>query len=216
MYIWKRFIIPIKTHFMNRFSKALLRYFGQGLLYLVPISITVYVIYMLFRWVDDITIPYEIEYLGFQVPGLGLLIMLVFITVVGLLGSSFIFKPIIHYFELLINRAPLIKDLYSAVQDLMSAFVGGKKKFTEPVLVKMDASGLQRIGFITQKEGIEEMGISKDQVVVYLPYSYGIMGTVVVVSVENVTPIQLSSTEVMKFIVSGGVTEVIEKNKIEE
>lgn len=198
---------------MKRFWRALLRYFGQGLLYIVPITITVYVVYLLFMWVEEITIPYELKYLGIQIPGLGLIIILVFITIVGVLGSSFIFKPIIHYFELLINRAPLIKDLYSAVQDLMSAFVGGKKKFTEPVLVKMDNSGMQRIGFITQKEGVEEMGISKDQVVVYLPYSYGIMGTVIIVPKENIIPIDLPSTEVMKFIVSGGVTEVIEKNK---
>lgn len=201
---------------MKKFWKALIRYFGQGLLYLVPITITGYVIFLMFTWVDDITVPFELKYLGFQIPGLGLVIMLVFITLVGMLGSSFIFRPIIHYFELLINRAPLIKDLYSAVQDLMSAFVGGKKKFTEPVLVKMDAGGLQRIGFITQKDGVEEMGISKDQVVVYLPYSYGIMGTVIVVPKENITLIELSSTEVMKFIVSGGVTEVVEKTKLND
>lgn len=201
---------------MKRFWRALLRYFGQGLLYIVPITITVYVVYLLFMWVEEITIPYELKYLGIQIPGLGLIIILVFITIVGVLGSSFIFKPIIHYFELLINRAPLIKDLYSAVRDLMSAFVGGKKKFTEPVLVKMDASGMQRIGFITQKDGVEEMGISKDQVVVYLPYSYGIMGTVIIVPKENIIPIDLPSTEVMKFIVSGGVTEVIEKTKLND
>jgi uncharacterized membrane protein len=199
---------------MNRFWKALIGYFGQGLLYLVPITITIYVISIVFTWVDEITVPFELKYLGFQIPGLGLLIVLIFITLVGLLGSSFIFKPIIHNLELLINRTPLIKDLYSALQDLISAFVGGNKKFTEPVLVKMDAIGLQRIGFITQKDGVEEMGISKEQVVVYLPYSYGIMGTVIVVPKENIQPIDLPSTEVLKFIVSGGVTEVIEKTKL--
>ncbi len=198
---------------MKRFWKAIIRYFGQGLLLLVPISITVYVVLILFNYVDDLTAPYELKYLGVQIPGMGLLIMLVFITLVGMLGSSFIFRPIIHYFELLINRAPLIKDLYSAVQDLMSAFVGVKKKFTEPVLVKMDANGLQRIGFITQKEGVKEMGINKDQVVVYLPYSYGIMGTVIIVPKESIIPIELPSTEVMKFIVSGGVTAMIEKKQ---
>ena len=198
---------------MKQFWKAVIRYFGQGLLYLVPITITIYVFYIMFAWVEGITGPFELKYLGFQIPGLGLLIVLLFITIVGLLGSSFIFRPIIHYFELLINRAPLIKDLYSAVQDLMSAFVGGKKKFTEPVLVKMDSFGMLRIGFITRRNGIEEMGINKDQVVVYLPYSYGIMGTVIIVPKENVTPINLSSTEVMKFIVSGGVTEMIEKTQ---
>lgn len=201
---------------MKHFWKSLIKYFGQGLLYLVPITITIYVIYMLFAWVEGITGPLETKLLGFKIPGLGLLIMLLFITTVGLIGSSFIFRPIVHYFELLINRAPLIKDLYSAVQDLMSAFVGGKKKFTEPVLVKMDAVGLMRIGFITCRDGVEEMGINKDQVVVYLPYSYGIMGTVIIVPKENVSPINLSSTEVMKFIVSGGVTEMMKKIQSED
>lgn len=196
---------------MKKFWKSLIGYFGQGLLYLVPIAITIYVIYLLFSYFEDLSGPLEMKYIGFQVPGLGLLIMLVFITLVGLLGTSIIFKPISHYIESWINRAPLIKDLYSAVQDLMAAFVGGKKKFTEPVLVKMDSTGMLRIGFVTQKGGPQEMGISKDQSVIYLPYSYGIMGTVVIVQNENVFPINLPSTEVMKFIVSGGVTEMNEK-----
>lgn len=196
---------------MKHFWTSMIRYFGQGLLYLVPISITVYVIYTIFAYFESLSEPLEMKYIGFQIPGLGLLIMLVFITLVGLIGSSFIFKPLVRYFEYLINKAPLIKDLYSAVQDLMGAFVGGKKKFTEPVLVKMDASGLMRIGFVTRKAGVPEMGIVSSQLVVYLPYSYGIMGTVIVVPKENVVPINLPSTEVMKFIVSGGVTEVMEK-----
>ncbi|HAG15485.1 MAG TPA: hypothetical protein DCG69_03040 [Bacteroidales bacterium] len=198
---------------MKHFWTSMIRYFGQGLLYLVPISITVYVIYTIFAYFESLSEPLEMKYIGFQIPGLGLLIMLVFITLVGLIGSSFIFKPLVRYFEYLINKAPLIKDLYSAVQDLMGAFVGGKKKFTEPVLVKMDASGLMRIGFVTRKAGVPEMGIDSSQLVVYLPYSYGIMGTVIVVPKENVVPINLPSTEVMKFIVSGGVTEVMEKMK---
>jgi len=201
---------------MKKIWKSTIGYFGQGLLFLVPISITIYVIYMLFSYIENITSPLEMKYLGIQIPGMGLLIMLLFITVIGIIGSSFIFRPLFHNIELLINRAPLIKDFYSAVQDLMSAFVGGKKKFTEPVLIKMDAGGLMRIGFITQKEGVEEMGISKNQSVIYLPYSYGIMGTVVIVPSENVFPIDLPSTEVMKFIVSGGVTEMIEKIKLNE
>ncbi len=201
---------------MKKIWKYLIGYFGQGLLYMVPTIITLYVIYLIFAYFEDLTGPLEMKYLGYQIPGLGLLIMLVFITLVGWLGSSIIFKPITHYFELMINRAPLIKDIYSAVQDLMSAFVGGKKKFTEPVLVKMDAAGLQRIGFVTQRDGVPDMEITADQVVVYLPYSYGIMGTVIIVPKENIIPINLPSTEVMKFIVSGGVTEVIEKTKLDE
>ncbi|MFH0999201.1 MAG: DUF502 domain-containing protein [Bacteroidota bacterium] len=199
---------------MNKFWKILIKYFGQGLLYLVPITITIYIIASMLIYVDNITAPLEEKYIGFQIPGLGLLIIILLITFVGIIGSTFLFKPLLQYLELLINRAPLIKDIYSAVQDLLSAFVGGKKKFNEPVLIKMDTNGMLRIGFITRKDGVAEMGINKDQVVVYLPYSYGIMGTVIIVPKENIIPIDLQSTEVMKFIVSGGVTEVVEKTSI--
>lgn len=199
---------------MNKFWKILIKYFGQGLLYLVPITITIYIIASMLIYVDNITAPLEEKYIGFQIPGLGLLIIILLITFVGIIGSTFLFKPLLQYLELLINRAPLIKDIYSAVQDLLSAFVGGKKKFNEPVLIKMDTNGMLRIGFITRKDGVPEMGINKDQVVVYLPYSYGIMGTVIIVPKENIIPIDLQSTEVMKFIVSGGVTEVVEKTSI--
>jgi uncharacterized membrane protein len=199
---------------MNKLWKILIKYFGQGLLYLVPITITIYIIASMLIYVDNITAPLEEKYIGFQIPGLGLLIIILLITFVGIIGSTFLFKPLLQYLELLINRAPLIKDIYSAVQDLLSAFVGGKKKFNEPVLIKMDTNGMLRIGFITRKDGVAEMGINKDQVVVYLPYSYGIMGTVIIVPKENIIPIDLQSTEVMKFIVSGGVTEVVEKTSI--
>lgn len=199
---------------MNKFWKILIKYFVQGLLYLVPITITIYIIASMLIYVDNITAPLEEKYIGFQIPGLGLLIIILLITFVGIIGSTFLFKPLLQYLELLINRAPLIKDIYSAIQDLLSAFVGGKKKFNEPVLIKMDTNGMLRIGFITRKNGVEEMGINKDHVVVYLPYSYGIMGTVIIVPKENIIPIDLPSTEVMKFIVSGGVTEVVEKSSI--
>lgn len=193
-----------------RFWKAIINYFMQGLLYLVPISLTIWVIVFAFNYLDSLTKPYETEYLGFEIPGLGLVILAVFIVLIGLLGSTIIFRPLIAIAEKLIKKAPLIKDIYSAIKDLLSAFVGNKKKFNQPVLVIMNETGLKRIGFIT-REGMEKMGISEDYAIVYLPYSYGVMGTVVVVKKEMVEVINQPATEVMKFIVSGGVTDVNEK-----
>lgn len=203
-----------------RFWKALINYFIQGILFLVPISVTIFVIYYVFHYLDALTTPYVLKYIGFEVPGFGLILAAILIILIGFLGSTIIFKPLINFLERLINRAPLIKDIYSSIKDLLSAFVGNKKKFNNPVIVKMNETGLKRIGFVT-REGMEKMNISEDELVVYLPYSYGVMGTVIIIPKENVEPIKQSSTEVMKFIVSGGVTEVettqkqLKKNKNE-
>ena len=192
------------------FWKNTINYFIQGLLYIVPITLTVWVIAFVFNYLDGLTTPIVMQLLGFEIPGMGMLILFVFLVLVGFLGSSIIFKPLIALLERLINRAPLIKDIYSAIKDLMSAFVGNKKKFNDPVWVTMNETGLKRIGFVT-RQGINEMGIDSHQVVVYLPYSYGVMGTVVVVKKEMIEKINQPATEVMKFIVSGGVTHLNER-----
>jgi len=195
-----------------RFWKSLINYFIQGLLFLVPLSVTIFVIYYVFHYLDALTSPYVIKIIGYEIPGFGLLLVAVFIILIGYLGSTIIFNPLISFLEKLINKAPLIKDIYSSIKELLSAFVGNKKKFNNPVIVKMNESGLKRIGFVT-REGMESMNIPNHEMVVYLPYSYGVMGTVIVVPKENVEPIKQSSTDVMKFIVSGGVTEIEDTQK---
>lgn len=163
-----------------KFWKGLINYFIQGILYLVPITVTIWVIVYVFNSLDSMTTPYVQDYLGFEIPGLGLLLVALFIILVGFLGSTIIFRPLLAFLERIINRAPLIKDIYSSIKELLSAFVGNKKKFNNPVLVTMNETGLRRIGFVT-RDGMKKMNIAKDSVVVYLPYSYGVMGTVVVV-----------------------------------
>lgn len=198
-----------------KFWRSLINYFIQGLLYLVPISVTIFVIYEVFDYLDSITSPFVIKYIGFEIPGFGLLLVALFIVLIGFLGSSIIFKPLLSLLESVINRAPLIKDIYSSIKDLLSAFVGNKKKFNHPVMVTMNETGLKRIGFLT-REGMETLNISDDYLVVYLPLSYGVMGTVIIVKKEMVEPIDKSSTDMMKFIVSGGVTEVDSTTKQKE
>ena len=195
-----------------KFWKGLIKYFMQGLLYLVPITVTLWVIIFAFNYLDSLVKPYETEYLGFEIPGLGLLILAVIIVFIGYLGSTIIFNPLISLIERIINRAPLIKDIYSAIKDLLSAFVGSKKKFNSPVLVTMNETGLKRIGFVT-RENIDQMNIPAGYMVVYLPFSYGVMGTVIIVKEEMVEKLEESSTNVMKFIVSGGVTTMDDGKK---
>jgi uncharacterized membrane protein len=90
----------------------------------------------------------------------------------------------------------------------MSAFVGKEKKFTEPVLVKMSKdSDLEKIGFVTQHD-LSALGIETGKVAVYMPFSYALSGSLFIVPVENIKPLNTNSTEIMKFVVSAGVTSV--------
>ena len=180
--------------------KKIINYFLQGLLYIVPITVTLYVVVWTFQKIDGI--------LPFQFPGLGLIIIISLITIIGFLGSAVITSPINAFFQNLLKRAPLLKTIYSSVKDLMSTFVGNKKGFSEPVLVKVyENSTIERIGFITN-EDVESLNIAKGKVLVYMPHSYAISGQLFVVEKKNVSPINKSSAEIMKLIVSGGVTEI--------
>jgi uncharacterized membrane protein len=132
----------------------------------------------------------------------------VLITIIGFLGSVIITSPINSFFQNLLKKAPLLATIYSSVKDLMSTFVGKKKGFNKPVLIKIyNNSNIERIGFITNEE-LNKIGLKDGKVLVYLPHSYAVSGQLFVVDRANITSIDASSSEIMKLIVSGGVTEL--------
>ena len=193
---------------VGKIGQWVINYFFQGIILIVPISVTLYVLVNTFLYVDDILREYVTQWLGFYTMGLGILFMLIGLTVVGFLGQTIIFKPLLVIFDRLISKAPLIKIIYTSVKDLLSAFVGQKKKFSEPVLIRENAnSDMEKIGFITAHD-LSKLGISQGKVAVYLPYSYNVSGMLVIVPVENVTPLEANPTDVMKFVISAGVTHI--------
>ncbi|MCB0400629.1 MAG: DUF502 domain-containing protein [Flavobacteriales bacterium] len=177
--------------------KRLLGYFLQGLLYTLPIAATVYVVVEAIVLIDGI-IP-------IKVPGLGILILIAGITLIGFIGGALISSGMLRL-EKVLDRIPLIKIIYTSVKDLLSAFVGKKKRFTKPVLVKMEGN-VERLGFVTQ-EDLTDIGIPTSKIGVYIPFSYAVTGNLIIVPKENVTPIDANSADIMKFIISGGVTEL--------
>ena len=182
---------------MRRILGKIARYFFNGTLFIVPLVATVYFIFVSFQWLDSrLTLPY---------PGVGFAIILTVITVFGYLTSNFAFKTFSNWFDQLVNKIPLVKLLYSSVKDLMTAFVGEKRKFNKPVLVTINKeNNLHRVGFITQSD-LSELGLP-DMVVVYFPQSYAFAGDHFVVSKENIRPLDVSGSIAMKFIVSGGIS----------
>lgn len=182
---------------MRTILSRILRYFFGGMLFIVPIVVTVYFIFTSLLWLDSLlSLPYR---------GLGVIIIVAAITLIGYITSILFFKTATDWFDHLINRIPFVKLIYSSIKDLLGAFVGDKKKFNKPVLVLINKDNqLYRIGFITQND-LSSLGL-ENMVVVYFPQSYAFAGDHFVVPKDNIRPLDVSGPVAMKFIVSGGVS----------
>lgn len=177
--------------------KRISQYFLKGLLFLIPLFVTVYVIYWTFTRIDGV--------LNLPVPGLGFIVTVVFITIIGFVASNLLTQKLVHLIDMIFARLPLVKMLYSAIKDLVNAFVGDQKSFNRPVQVVVDReSNLRLLGFAT-RDSLESIGI-KDSVAVYLPQSYNFAGNLIIVNREQVLPLTADPGTVMKLIVSGGVS----------
>ena len=204
---------PLRWHWRN-----LLKYFLQGLVILAPIIITAWAVFSLFNYIDNILpnfihtlfpVFYKPDAEGNiqKIPGLGFVIIVVIIVLTGWISSSFIVGKVVEFLDHILERTPVIRFIYTAVKDFLEAFAGEKRKFDKPVLVSVDAADVWRMGFMTQDNG-GRFGL-QDHVVVYVPHSYAVSGIVYIVPIEKVKILtDVSSTEAMKFALSGGVAHI--------
>jgi len=193
--------------------KRLARYFGSGLLFLVPVALTVYIVYWLFNTIDKQVRTPIADRFGVDIAtGLGVVITLAVILLVGFFSSLFITRPVLALVEKMFGRLPLIKLIYSSIKDLIGAFVGEKKKFDQPVLVTLIPEGkVKALGFIT-RSSLDFLDV-EGEVAVYFPQSYNFAGSVLIVPRGQVRPIGADSSDVMAFIVSGGVSGGVGEEK---
>lgn len=140
------------------------------------------------------------------IPGMGIVTVIVVLVFVGFIFTTFVTVPIQQWMSRMVNRIPIFNTLYSSIKDFTEAFVGDAKKFNEPVLVEVNETGLKKIGFLTQRD-LGSIGLP-GEVLVYFPYSYSFAGQVVVAKSERVSKLNMSATEAMKLVVSGGVSTI--------
>lgn len=187
--------------------RKLTQYFLQGVLLVAPVAIVIYIVYSIFVSVDGwLTRNFE-TLIGFNIPGLGILILVVFLTILGFIAETTLIKPLQKIVQRLIERIPVLNLLYSSLNDLFSAFVGKEKKFNVPVKVLFNAeNNLWKMGFVT-RETMESIG-NKELSAVYFPHSYNFSGELYLIPSERIIKLDISPAEAMKFIVSGGVTHI--------
>jgi uncharacterized membrane protein len=185
--------------------RILVNYFIKGLLILIPLVLTFVLLHSTVVWVE--TTAEEI--IPIDIPGMGILIVVGAITLLGYVGSRLFFSNLLDLLDDLLSKIPFIKIVYTSVKDFVEAFVGDKKKFTEPVMVEVSSSGVCKIGFVTQKD-MSKIGVD-GYMAVYFPLSYALTGEMYLVPSHKVKPIKANAAELMKFIVSGGITEIDNK-----
>lgn len=182
--------------------KRILRYFIQGLIIIAPIGITAWVLYWLFDKVDSILRPYV------NIPGLGFVLIIVFVVLVGWVSSSFLMGSFISFFDQWMERTPGIKFIYTSTKDFFEAFAGDKRKFNKAVLASVFADDVWIVGFLTDEE-MNKFDMGADKVAVYVPQAYNFAGQLYILPRDKVRKIdKITSGEAMKYAVTGGVVDL--------
>jgi uncharacterized membrane protein len=175
----------------------LIKNFLRGLVIVVPIALTSWVVYQAFLAADRL--------LPLRWPGLGIVVLIVATILLGALASNYVIRKFLRLTDVIFTRAPLIRIIYAAIKDLLEAFVGDKKRFDRPVAVSLGpGDDVMTFGFVTQADlGFLDLA---GYVAVYMPFSYSMAGSVIVVPASRVKPLAADSASVMALIVSGGVS----------
>ncbi|MFF5382405.1 DUF502 domain-containing protein [Pedobacter suwonensis] len=194
---------------MNRVGKAILNYLIKGLLIVVPIAVSIFIVVWAVTTVDSWLNVKNV--LGVNpltgesrnIPGLGLLTVLTIILLAGIFVTNLVTEPMYNWFQRMMQRLPLFNFIYSSIKDLTEAFVGDEKKFNHPVLVEVEG-GLKKIGFLTQND-LHKLDLP-NEVAVYFPLSYSFAGQLCIVQRDKVTDLKMTAADAMKLVVSGGVS----------
>lgn len=194
----------------NSTFRRIAGYLISGIIIIVPIAIVFYIVY---KVLVLLSLPVKSLFLsenswvipGTEISPLGILLLLGFMVAAGWAATKLINEPIKEQFDKWLEKIPL----YKSVTDIVNAFVGSKKKFNKPVLVRVSREqDIEVIGFITD-EDLRELGDDhQGQIGVYVPMSYSFSGHLIIVPRENVRAVDRNSVDVMKYIVSGGIVEL--------
>ncbi len=183
-------------------------YFVTGLVVLLPIVVTGYVFYEVFRRIDGLLGPLLTRHLGYRVPGLGAVAVLLLILVTGGLASNFVGRKLVDLGQKILSRIPMAGRVYRAVEEILTAILSSRKAlFQEVVLLEYPRPGLFALAFVTSREGFACPGDERPMVNVFLPTTPNpTSGVFLIVPRADVKALPLTVEEGMKLVISGGST----------
>tara|TARA_B100000700_G_scaffold324862_1_gene432100 strand:+ start:944 stop:1555 length:612 start_codon:yes stop_codon:yes gene_type:complete len=184
--------------------------FIAGIVVLIPIGITLYLT-LFFIKISSKILPNEINpnhYLPYNIPGLEILISVLIITLIGWISLSFIGKKLFNFFESILNKIPILRTIYSAVDQLIETFTKTKSNKKNVVLIEYPRKGVWAVGFATKENtGIIKDKTGQDLVNVFVPTTPNpTSGFLLMFPKSDVIYLDISFEEASKFIVSAGST----------
>lgn len=189
------------------------KYFVTGLLIVLPVLVTIYLFVSLFAFFDNILGRYissiTIAYLGYKIPGLGLLVFLVLIFLTGFFATNFIGRRFFLYIESFWFKFPIVKKVYPAVKQITHFLFSPKTqgRFEKVVLVEYPSKGIYSIAFVTNRSDRRvEAKVGTEMVNVLVPsVPNPVTGMLICVPRQDVIFLDMTIEEAVKIIVSGGV-----------
>lgn len=187
--------------------------FFTGIAIIFPIAITIYVFFLIFRTADGflggMVNKYLSQYFNYKIPGIGVVLGVIFVLVTGMVANRFIGKKLFPVLERIIIKLPLLRHIYSPAKQLSGFLFKNTKDsaFNRVVLVPYPNEFTYSIGFMTNEELSEidtKLGKKVVSVLISTPPS-PFSGPIIFVSIEKVKALDLSMEEAIKFIVSGGL-----------
>ena len=192
------------------FALKLRNYFFTGVVVLIPIGFTLYLTKILIS-ISSKLIPSEINpnsYLHFSIPGLEIILTIIFITIIGYLSLSFLGKKFLQIVDNLFKRIPILKTIYSAIGQMTESFTQNKSNKKSVVLIEYPRKGTWAVGFATKdNKGEIKNKTNRDLVNVFVPTTPNpTSGFLLMFPKEDVIYLDISFEEASKFIVSAGTS----------
>ncbi len=182
--------------------KHLYQYFFRGLLAALPLSLTIYLLYLFLTWTEGIAMWWVRPIIGdFYIPGLGLLFGIGTIILLGFIISNERALKLLSLIELPFTSLPVIKSVYSSLKNFAEYFAPDKEGPSQQVVsVRIPGQALEMVGLVTRQNlhGLPDGFMTGDRVAVYLPMGYMIGGYTIFVPRDWLQPLSMSVEEAMR------------------
>ena len=190
---------------MERMKRAVKRTFFTGLVVVVPILITAFTLYWLFNLLDGFLSPLIHQVIGREIPGLGILSEIMIIFLVGVFATNVLGSRILNWFQELLMRAPVVKNIYPTIKQLVEAFhPSSSSSFKKVVLVEYPKMGTFAVEFLTSEVSIKGAAQTQRLYSVYLPTNNLYLGMVALFREEDMIVTNFTIEEGLKIVLSGG------------
>jgi uncharacterized membrane protein len=194
--------------------------FISGLLVTVPLVISYQVLSYLLSKLDGMLNPIVTEYLGYRIPGLGIAVTILLVLIVGILARSVVGGRLVHAWESLLTRVPVVRTVYTPAKQLLETFtLRSESSFKRVAFVEYPRKGVWVIGFLAQNVDLNRRGIDGQHIAVFIPSTpTPFTGFMAMIPKEDIRQSDMPIEEAVKFLVSGGVacpTEMLASKEVD-